>query len=118
MLPATVSLTDGVTPEVFGNRRDTPNGAILLSSSPQSDLLGAPTLRVETSTTSKQIERSLLQIQRPIWNADLKKYVYFTSWSLTYNRSVEYSIVEAEKEAKKLLSLPLAVLTAMITRQI
>lgn len=110
MLPTTVTLTDGVTPEIFDNQRSTPNGSTYNAPSPQGDLLGRPILRVESTTTPKKVVRGIAGFQRPLWDAVAGKYVYFNSAAIMGTRHASQSRDEFLSDLKKIKSIPDAVL--------
>lgn len=110
MLPTTITLTDGTNSEDFTSPKRTANGQIFASVSPQGDLQGAPTLRVETSTTSKKIERGVIQLQRPVWDAEKQQYVYFNTLNIQVNRHVSIPVADILEDLKKITSIPATVL--------
>lgn len=106
MLPDTITLLNGTSGnEPFSSPKRTVSGRVYVSASPQGDIQGAPTLRVETSRTSKQIERGVIQLQRPVWDEAKGQYVYFTTVNLQVNRHVSIPTADILLDLQKICSL-------------
>jgi hypothetical protein len=98
MLPSTLAAAGydfTTTGELQGS------SVVYYAPSPQSDLLGRPSLTVSHETTKAGIVRTLVSLKEPVYNATLQKYDGFLKTDLVMNRaataptSAQTSIVEA-----------------------
>jgi hypothetical protein len=105
-LPTSITLTDQMAGTlVFEQGKLLPNGMVYVAPSPNNDIAGCPTLRVETNRTSKNIERTMVKLVIPVWDADSASYPQFDSIVLQMNRHANRSAVAFRDEVEKLLSL-------------
>jgi hypothetical protein len=118
MLPESINLVGAAGNETFESPKRTSTGQTYVSDSPQGDIQGAPSLRVETSKTAKQIERGVIQMQRPLWDAAKGQYVFFTTINLQANRHVSVSVADVLDYLKKICSMPEEVLEAFAKGQL
>lgn len=86
-LPATITVTDGVTPQVFGSpTREGGNSVVYFAPSANGDLLGRPTLRISHEVTKAGIVRATTTITTPVLDAS-GKYSSFTKEAFTSTQS-------------------------------
>lgn len=103
-LPDSITLADIVGNEVFSTPKDLPNGKLYVAPSPNSDLEGRPTLRVESQRTSKGIERTVLQLTRPLWDAASGTYPKYRTVTATVTRDESDNVTSVENDMVKLAS--------------
>lgn len=106
-LPTSITLTDAVAANsiVFESPKLTSKGKVYVANSPQGDILGAPSLRVESERTSKQIERGVAQMMVPLWDATDEAYNYFNTATITLNRHASVDVDVAKNHLRFMASL-------------
>lgn len=101
-LPDSITLNDGTTNEVYGNKVRNGSTVTYLATSPNGDLAGRPALIVSQETTKAGIVKATVTLSKPVLNASTGKYDAFLKNSISSTQPGNMSVSGREKELKKL----------------
>jgi hypothetical protein len=81
------------------------SSVIYYAPSPQGDLEGRPTLRVSHESTKAGIRRSLISLQKPIYNGTLGKYTGFEKADFVLNRPENALVANSELTMEQMATI-------------
>jgi hypothetical protein len=78
---------------------------VYYAASPNDDLFGRPSLRISTEITKAGIARTLVSLNRPIYDDSTGKYNGFTKTDLVINRAVTAPITDLDGDVHQIKDL-------------